>query len=158
MVSLRLIIELLLCLIVKGYTFLNEICAELLDQKLSLLGCNFCLRPFDFKVFLLLLSSELQDMHLRNDLTLSFGRNFLHEIYHSVKHGLVLLEGVKFFPGANEDEFGVLLSGSSFHLDEGFDSQELVQADDLIAGRDIEAFLNDIGGDENVQHASSKLI
>jgi hypothetical protein len=48
------------------------------------------------------------------------------------------------------------LSSSAFHLNKCFYGHELVQANDLVTGGNIEAFFDYIRGDQNVHLATSE--
>ena len=95
-------------------------------------------------ILLLVLAAIVKDIFLRNYLTLGLSGNLLHKLYYAAEHGLALIEFLFLFLCANEHELGVLLSGATLHLDQGAYGLDLVQADDLVAGRDIEAFLYNI--------------
>ena len=72
---------------------------------------------------------------------------YLHVRDHSGKRILVVFDLFPGLMGRQKYEFGVNLTCTTLHLDEGFDSHELVEADDLVAGGDVQAFFDHIGGD-----------
>jgi hypothetical protein len=63
-------------------------------------------------------------------------------------NGLLHL-GFLFF-SAKEDEFRIALSRAAFCLDESFHIQYLIDGDNQVTRRDIKAFLDDRGRNQNV--------
>ena len=91
-------------------------------------------------------------MGLWNDLVAPiFCCNLLHEIDDSIKHVPVLVKCALLFLRTHEEKFGVFLPRSALHLNECLDCQELVEANNLVASRDVKALLNDIRCDQDVQ-------
>lgn len=82
-----------------------------------------------------------------NDLPLRLGGDCLHEVDHSVEHCPTLDERVLLLSRADEDKFGIFLTRTPLHLDEGFNGEKLVQADHLVAGRHVQAFFDYVSCD-----------
>ena len=94
---------------------------------------GFCPCRFNFIAVLLLFAPDAEDVTLRHNLPLRFSGDLLHEVDHTHEHGLALRKGLLLLVGADEDKLRVLLTGTTFHLDQGSHRLNLVEADDLIA-------------------------
>ena len=114
-------------------SLLTEVCAELFYQDLGLLSCDFSFSRFDFVVLFLILDAQFQDVVFWHDFSLCLGGDFFHKVNHSAEHGFALFEGLTLLLGAHKDKLGVFLPCSALHLNESLHSEQLIQADYLVA-------------------------
>jgi len=81
-----------------------------------------------------------------------------HQFDYLCKGVLTVFDLRNFLLRTEENELRIELSRSSLHLNERFDCGELVQADDQIAGADVETLLNDIGRYQNIYSTLIKIV
>ena len=106
----------------------------------------------------MLLASDAEHIALRHDLSLRLGRDLLHEVDDAHEHGLALLECFLLLVGADKDKLGILLAGTTFHLDQSPHGLNLIQADHLVASGDIQALLHHISRNQHVDLTLPELV
>jgi len=122
----RRIVHLFFCLLIKLDTVAYEFIAKLFDDELGLFCCNFSLCFRDFVELFLLLSSQVQNMSLGDDLTVFLCGDLLHKANNSIEHGSAFIKGGLFLLRADENKLGVFLASATLHLNECLHSKQLI--------------------------------
>ena len=145
--QIRASVRLILALHCTNWHSINKVGTELFNKNPRVAGCGLRSCRRYRMVILLILAAVSDHIFFRHYLTLGFCGYLFHELDDSAEHTLVQIEIVLLFLSADKDEFWILLSRPTLHLDKCAHCLDLIQADYLVAGGDVKALLDHIRSD-----------